>query len=111
MTSVGRSARALTVFMVRGVFGSFFRFSLSARKRRLCVVGAYSGIAAVPKAKVSREETVAPSRRSAFSASLMGVSTAGVKVAPVDDVGRSPVKVVSHCARVKPPNTSGRLIA
>ena len=55
MTSVGQSARVLTVFMVRGVFGSFFRFSLSARERRLCAVGAYSGIAAVPNAPTSRE--------------------------------------------------------
>ena len=74
MTSVGRSARALTVFMVRGVFGSFFRFSLSARKRRLCVVGAYSGIAAVPKAPTSRERPslhrVVPPFRQALWASL-----------------------------------------
>ena len=61
----------------------------------------YSGIAAIPKGDLDqgdrfcRHRIVRP-----FRHSLMGLPTS-----EEDDVGFSPVRFISHCAKAKPPNT------
>jgi hypothetical protein len=70
----------------------------------------YSGIAAIPKASLSRVDALAPSHRSAVSAKPYGRSYFMSRKAHADDVGLSPVNVVSHFAKVKPPNTCGGFV-
>lgn len=67
----------------------------------------YSGIAAIPETSLSRVDSLAPSHRSAVSAEPYGRSYFMSRKAHADDVGLSPVNVVSHFAKVKPPNTCG----
>jgi hypothetical protein len=71
----------------------------------------YSGIAAIPNPQASRVDPRVPPRRSVTSACpyrppyLPGRAVADS--ARLDDVGLSPVKIVSHCAQAKPPDTKG----
>jgi len=102
------STGVLTAFMVRNVLSSFLRFSLSARSVAEATFGLTLGLLLSlrrrpPGRRPSFRRVVRPFRQALWAWLPRGWHR-------VDDVGLSPVRVISHCARVKPPNTSNRLI-
>jgi hypothetical protein len=92
----------LTGFMIRAAFGSSFRFSLSRRGER-SLRSATPGLLPSPSHRRSGRPPVFRRVVRSFRHCLIALPT---RVAFTrDDVGLSPVRFVSHCARAKPPHT------